>query len=510
MCPGGIYRRRTPGYNGGWVRKMQDTTSDFLRATRPEEKLRLALMCFCEGAEPAPEVVRYLRLRSLAAMQALARSGRYRDLARFLPLTQAADRLRLIREARELSPEARAILTGAQAAAPPDGAEPRVQLIRLWLERMHQRYPALHRALSLFEFAPAQMELPLGTDGAKIYYDPGRFTRQYARNCGYSDCVHTVLHCLFFHLDAPPSEGLRGAADYVAACLQARLFPETDCPRPSPELTRLDEALRRGVQAPARDDHRFWHPCAGSDRAALWRQAAQALGAGGAGAPGPRFGLSPGSRQDIQERRRQARYDFSGYLRRFTEIREELKLDPDSIDRIPYLYGLQHYGNLPLVEPLEYQEIARVRDMVIAIDTSGSCTEAMVQQFLAETRRILTEQANFFQRMNVLIVQCDSMIQDARWIHSAREWQAYEANLRILGRGGTNFTPVFDLVEKFRRQGRLRNLRGLIYFTDGDGVYPGNRPPYEVAFASSDARILSFNAPPWCRRLCMNRKEADA
>lgn len=485
---------------------MQGTTFDFLHAVRPEEKLRLALACFCEGEALHPEVESYLRLRSLAAMEALARQGRYRDLARFLPLTEAAGRLRLIREARDLSAEARAILTGAQAAAPRGGAAPQAQLIRLWLDRMHQRHPALGRALSLFAFAPAQMKLPLGTDGAKIYYDHQRFTRQYAQRFGYSDCVHLVLHCLFFHLDTPPSQGLQGAADYVANCLQARLFPETGLARPSPELTRLDEALARGMQAPPRDDHCFWQTGAGPLHRGLWQQAAQALGAG---ASGQRFGLAPGSRQDIQQRRREARYDFSGYLRRFTEIREEQRLDPDSIDLIPYTYGLRHYGNLPLVEPLEYQELARVRDMVIAIDTSGSCTEAMVQQFLAETRRILTEQANFFQRMNVLIVQCDSMIQDVRWIHSAQEWKAYEADLRILGRGGTDFTPVFTLVEKYRREGRLRYLRGLIYFTDGDGIYPRNKPPYEVAFASSDARILGFDAPPWCRRLCMNRKEAD-
>ena len=31
------------------------------------------------------------------------------------------------------------------------------------------------------------------------------------------------------------------------------------------------------------------------------------------------------------------------------------------------------YGNLPLIEPLEYRETKKVREFVIAIDTSASC-----------------------------------------------------------------------------------------------------------------------------------------
>ncbi len=33
---------------------------------------------------------------------------------------------------------------------------------------------------------------------------------------------------------------------------------------------------------------------------------------------------------------------------------------------------MELYGNMPLVEPLEYKETDRVRDFVIAIDTSES------------------------------------------------------------------------------------------------------------------------------------------
>lgn len=41
---------------------------------------------------------------------------------------------------------------------------------------------------------------------------------------------------------------------------------------------------------------------------------------------------------------------------------------------------MEHYGNLPLIEPLEYKEVNRLEELVIAIDTSGSCSRELVQQ----------------------------------------------------------------------------------------------------------------------------------
>ena len=39
------------------------------------------------------------------------------------------------------------------------------------------------------------------------------------------------------------------------------------------------------------------------------------------------------------------------------------------------------YGNVPLVEPLEYRDDKRIREFVIAIDTSGSVQGDIVQSF---------------------------------------------------------------------------------------------------------------------------------
>ena len=69
------------------------------------------------------------------------------------------------------------------------------------------------------------------------------------------------------------------------------------------------------------------------------------------------------------------RYDYAELLRRFTVLGEDMQVNDDEFDYIYYTYGLSHYGNLPLVEPLEYKDANKVKEFVIAIDTSASCKE---------------------------------------------------------------------------------------------------------------------------------------
>ena len=67
------------------------------------------------------------------------------------------------------------------------------------------------------------------------------------------------------------------------------------------------------------------------------------------------------------------RYDYSAILQRFTVMGEDIMVNEDEFDYVYYTYGLSHYGNMPLIEPLEYRETNKVKEFVIAIDTSASC-----------------------------------------------------------------------------------------------------------------------------------------
>lgn len=161
----------------------------------------------------------------------------------------------------------------------------------------------------------------------------------------------------------------------------------------------------------------------------------------------------------------------------------------------------ENYGSLPFIEPPETREGNRVEELVIAIDTSGSCKKEIVAKFLGETRSILEEKENFFSRWNVCLIQCDSFVQDVTMIHSPKEWEAYRETITIKGRGGTDFRPVFQKVEELREQHVFRNLKALIYFTDGDGIYPEQKPDYETAFVFVRQTEKMNLVPKWAKKL---------
>lgn len=142
-----------------------------------------------------------------------------------------------------------------------------------------------------------------------------------------------------------------------------------------------------------------------------------------------------------------------------------------------------------------------MEELVIAIDTSGSCSSETVQQFLAETYSILSNRENFFHKMKVYIIQCDCCIQDVVVIHSEEEWKNYSRNIRIQGRGGTDFRPVFAYVQEQRQKKELKDLKALIYFTDGDGIYPRSAPEYRCAFVFLEQTQKMDLVPPWAVKL---------
>ena len=67
---------------------------------------------------------------------------------------------------------------------------------------------------------------------------------------------------------------------------------------------------------------------------------------------------------------------------------------------------------MPLIESLEYKEVRRVREFIIAIDTSGSVKGETVQKFITKTCNILTQTESFFTKVNIHIIQCDCGIKE--------------------------------------------------------------------------------------------------
>lgn len=200
-------------------------------------------------------------------------------------------------------------------------------------------------------------------------------------------------------------------------------------------------------------------------------------------------------------------YDYAGFLRKFAVMGEAMQVNDDEFDYIFYTYGMKLFGNMPLIEPLEYKEVKRIKEFVIAIDTSGSVSGELVQKFVQKTYNILKQEESFFTKINLHIIQCDADIQEDAKITSQEEFDHYLATMTLRGFGGTDFRPVFDYVEQLRQAREFINLKGLIYFTDGFGTFPEQKPDYHTAFVFVNDEYRVPDVPPWAIRLILESTE---
>ena len=203
------------------------------------------------------------------------------------------------------------------------------------------------------------------------------------------------------------------------------------------------------------------------------------------------------------------RFDYRQFLRKFAVLKEEMEVDPDSFDYVFYSYGLSLYGNMPLIEPQEWKEVQKVEEFVIVIDTSMSCSGELVRKFLEETYGVLSENDSFFRKVNIHIIQCDDQIQTDQKITCKEELVEYMEHLELRGEGGTDFRPAFLYVEQLIRQHTFERLKGLIYFTDGRGIYPSKMPSYETAFVFMEEDYEDVDVPPWAIKIILEAEELE-
>lgn len=202
-------------------------------------------------------------------------------------------------------------------------------------------------------------------------------------------------------------------------------------------------------------------------------------------------------------------YDYAQFLERFATLHECMRVNDDEFDYIYYLFGLDRYGNMPLIEPLEYKEDRRVHDFVLAIDTSESCSGDVVQAFMRKTYNILKQAESFHDRVNVHIVQCDARIQEDTKITSLDQLERYLETMELKGFGGTDFRPVFEYVDALVAKGEFTDLRGIVYFTDGEGVFPRRPPRYDAVFVFLDDGYTDPQVPPWALKVILDERQLE-
>ena len=394
--------------------------------------------------------------------------------------------------------------------------------------------------LSGFEFLPDTKISGMGTDGFTVYFYPDYLIGLYQKtpvqvNRAY---LHMIFHCLFGHLKQPDhaeEQYWNLACDIVVESIIDELNEHSVRKYVPPYRKGVYQKLREKMEVLTPkgvywellgmhleeeqfgkmqeeffvDDHVLWNenvsPEKCIEREKKWKEQNEKLQTEMETFSKEASENAENILNQVQIENRN-RYDYRKFLEKFAILKEEMQVDQDSFDYIFYNFGMKQYGNLPLIEPLEYKEVNRLEELVIAIDTSGSCSKELVRRFLGETYQILSTRENFFKKMKVYIVQCDCCIQWYQVIHSEEEWKEYMQKITIQGRGGTDFRPVFELIRKEQEKRELQNLKALIYFTDGDGIYPRQKPDYETAFVFVKKTENMKLVPDWAYKLVIGER----
>ena len=405
---------------------------------------------------------------------------------------------------------------------------------------LNMRYLDLSLSSLGFEMDPACRGL--GTDGFVIYYHGEYLCDLYRRgrvlvNRAY---LHMVLHCLFCHMD---TMGRRDGRMWNLACdiaaesvidglylkcvhiqtppfrmdwygrLRQRLqvLNAEGVYKALEEMKLTERQLERLEAEFLVDDHQYWQlppdaPKTGVVRQKQWSNNREKL---------QTEMETMGNRQDedtkslleqVQVENR-SRYDYRRFLQKFSVLREEMQVDEDSFDYVFYTYGLSLYGNMPLVEPLESKEVSRIEDFVLVIDTSMSCSGDLVRRFLEETYSVLCQSDSYFKKTNIHIIQCDDQVQQDRRITCRQEMEEYMQEFSIIGQGGTDFRPAFEYVNQMLGRGEFHRLKGLLYFTDGEGIYPVKRPVYDTAFVFVKEQYTDISVPAWAMKVILEPEQ---
>jgi predicted metal-dependent peptidase len=131
--------------------------------------------------------------------------------------------------------------------------------------------------------------------------------------------------------------------------------------------------------------------------------------------------------------------------------------------------------------------------VLIVLDTSASMGKEQLESALSEAAGVM-EQCGLDE---VWVLQVDAGVQTKPTRTTCRELK----KMKMLGRGGTDFRPAFEVAVKMRPRPDV-----IIYMTDGDGTAP-DRPPagIEVVWCIPPTRYAM--RPPWGEVVTVDRNQ---
>ena len=415
------------------------------------------------------------------------------------------------------------------------------QILKLSRNELYMKMRFLDVALSSFTFVMDEGIETIGTEGKAIYYNPrwlgGLFRED--RILVNRVYLHMVMHGIFRHMVRRKGRDKRY---YDLACeiavesvidgmnhrpvRRSRSFLRRETYRLLQEKMKVltadriytellkwkleEKALRRLEEEFITDSHMYWPEDEDKKQQQeienKWQDISEQMETD-METFSKEASADSGHLIDQVKVENRERFDYKQFLRKFSVLREEMAVDPDSFDYVFYSYGLQLYGNMPLIEPQEWTEAQKIEEFAIVIDTSMSCSGDLVKKFLEQTYAVLSENDSFFRKVNIHIIQCDDQVQTDQKITCEEELIQYMEHLELRGEGGTDFRPAFEYVEKLRKEHAFSQLKGLLYFTDGQGIYPNKMPSYEVAFVFLKEDYEDANVPVWAMKLILEEED---
>lgn len=125
-------------------------------------------------------------------------------------------------------------------------------------------------------------------------------------------------------------------------------------------------------------------------------------------------------------------------------------------------------------------------DMVVAVDTSGSITQKLLDEFGGEISGIHRE----LRPKRLIVVYCDAEVN-----HVDIFGPDDELRFKLHGGGGTDFRPPFRWIDKNQVDPRC-----FVYLTDGYGPFPDREADFPVLWCINNDDVT----PPWGEHLIID------
>jgi len=369
-----------------------------------------------------------------------------------------------------------------------------------------------HLALGLEPTPKKEMSMPtMATDGRRLFYD-SEFVNQISDDELQGVIIHEIYHIVLWHIKRQQG---RDSQKWNIACdfaVNDMVLKEFKLPRGclyDPKFAgksadfiynQLPDPPTVGIPMVTLDSHEEWRDWGNGkgedeDKESQNGQT-QGAGDGQNGGENRQNGIELGDDVEQQWRERiaqaatQARMQgkLPAHLKSLIDEALQPKLDWKSILREKIVSAVKSdFRIIPpskkhlwrgLYLPSTWGEEINI---AVAVDSSGSISDSLLSEFIAEIRGI----CQTFQNYTV-----HGCIADTRIVQTF-ELNPYDSPPEIAlpkeakGRGGTSFVEPVKWAEDFQ------NISCLVYLTDLMGSFPEDIPPFPVVWVCSDENMTA-------------------